>query len=79
MNPGALCEVLQLSSLMAQSPSNPPLARRSSHTVERWTDPTDIGFIRRFLGTDAANNYVVQAVYTHEEVSDETRMKRRVC
>eukprot|EP00752_Nemacystus_decipiens_P007910 g7067.t1 len=32
-----------------------------------WEDPTDIGFIRRFLGTDAANSYVAQAAYSKEE------------
>lgn len=41
--------------------------RKHTH-VDRWEDPTDLGFIRRFLGTDAANSYVTQGVYTTEEV-----------
>lgn len=56
--------------------SNPPLACLylciycETLNVQRWDDPTDIGFVRRFLGTDAANSYVTQAVYTKEEVRD---------
>lgn len=34
----------------------------------RWKDPSDIGFVRRFLGTDAANSYDPQLVYTKEQV-----------
>ncbi|CAN0411459.1 unnamed protein product, partial [Ectocarpus sp. 13 AM-2016] len=33
-----------------------------------WEDPSDIGFVRRFLGTDAANSYDPQLVYTKEQV-----------
>ncbi|CAN0537840.1 unnamed protein product, partial [Ectocarpus sp. 8 AP-2014] len=33
-----------------------------------WKDPSDIGFVRRFLGTDAANSYDPQLVYTKEQV-----------
>ncbi|CAN0530743.1 unnamed protein product, partial [Ectocarpus sp. 8 AP-2014] len=34
-----------------------------------WKDPSDIGFVRRFLGTDAANSYDPQLVYTKEQSS----------
>ncbi|CBN75954.1 conserved unknown protein [Ectocarpus siliculosus] len=34
-----------------------------------WEDPSDIGFVRRFLGTDAANSYDPQLVYTKEQSS----------
>eukprot|EP00903_Cladosiphon_okamuranus_P020281 g18611.t1 len=32
-----------------------------------WEDPTDIGFIRRFLDTNTANSYSTNNVYTEEE------------
>ena len=36
--------------------------------VVRWTDPKDIGFIRRFLDSKAASDYSPATVYRAEEV-----------
>lgn len=40
--------------------------------TNRWRDPTDLAFIRRFLDSETANSYDPKVAYPEEEASERT-------